>query len=184
MINKGLTKYLKLGEKLGINNGYKTSIRNHWYIIPSLRTSELLFLRRNNLYPKLVLNKVKAYTTDTMHRVNLKNDYNLEAITAGFYNSLSFALAEIHGRSYGGGVLELMPSESGKILIPYSSDSKKLLPILDSMIRNKKPIDNILSFMDKELLIKYVGLSKKEVEIANKIWKKLSSRRLERGRSK
>jgi hypothetical protein len=32
----------------------------------------LLFIRRNNLFPRLILNEANAYTTDTMHRVLCK----------------------------------------------------------------------------------------------------------------
>ena len=45
----------------------------------------------NNLYPKFVLNEAGAYTTDTMHRVFIKEGVNKKAFVASYYNSLSFA---------------------------------------------------------------------------------------------
>ena len=66
-------------QQQGINRDYKTSIRDDWYVIPSIKLSDALFLRRNNLYPKFVLNEAQAYTTDTMHRVFIKEGVNREA---------------------------------------------------------------------------------------------------------
>ena len=109
--NKGTKAYIENGERQGVNKGYKTSIRDDWYVIPSIKLSDALFLRRNNLYPKFVLNEAQAYTTDTMHRVFIKKGVDHKAFVVSYYNSLSFAFAEILGRNFGGGVLELMPSE-------------------------------------------------------------------------
>jgi len=91
------------------------------------KLSDALFIRRNNLYPRLILNEANAYTTDTMHRVFVKKGTNKKAFIACYYNSLSLAFSEIVGRSYGGGVLELMPSEAGKILLPYKTENAELL---------------------------------------------------------
>ena len=73
-----------------------------------IRVSDALFIRRNNKYPKFVINEAQAYTTDTMHRVTVKEGIDMQALTASYYNSLSLAYSEICGRSHGGGVLELI----------------------------------------------------------------------------
>jgi adenine-specific DNA-methyltransferase len=65
----GAVKYIARGESLGIHKGYKTGIRDEWFVVPSLKISDALFIRRNNLYPRLIINQANAYTTDTMHRV-------------------------------------------------------------------------------------------------------------------
>lgn len=104
IFNEGVQAYIEYGENNNINKGYKTSIRDYWYVIPSIKLSDALFLRRNNQYPKFVLNKAEAYTTDTMHRVFIREGVNKKAFVASYYNSLSFAFAEILGRNFGGGV--------------------------------------------------------------------------------
>jgi len=124
--NKAMS-YLKHGESLGIHKGYKCGIRNEWQIIPSIRVSDALFIRRNNIFPRLIENKVGAYTTDTMHRVSMKAGVNQHALIASYYNSLSLAFAEIAGRSHGGGVLELMPNEAEEIFLPYKEEYADLL---------------------------------------------------------
>lgn len=181
-LNKGALKYIAHGESLGIHRGYKTSIRDNWYVIPSIKTSDALFIRRNNLYPRLIINETKAYTTDTMHRVYMLPNTNLKALTASYYNSLSLAFAEVCGRSHGGGVLELMPNEAEAILLPYNEANEELLLQIDLLIRKKTPIQDILKITDEIILKKHFGFTDKEVTIANNIWKKLSSRRLNRGK--
>lgn len=60
-------EYIEPGEKNKENKGYKCSIRDRWYIVPSVWVPDAFFLRRNNLYPKFVLNRCNAVSTDTMH---------------------------------------------------------------------------------------------------------------------
>ena len=142
--------------------------------------SQALFLRRNNLYPKFVLNEAQAYTTDTMHRVFIKEGVNRKAFVVSYYNSLSFAFAEILGRNFGGGVLELMPSEVEGVYLPYREENAKLFERVDQMVREKKTADEILNFTDMELLQKGMGFSETETKMARSIWHKLMGRRLNR----
>lgn len=178
----GARDYIAWGEEQKINEGYKCRIRDEWQIVPSLRISDALFIRRNNLYPKLIINEAEAYTTDTMHRVTVKPNVEIKALTASYYNSLSLAFSEICGRSHGGGVLELMPNEVEEILLPYNSNNADLLPEIDKMIRDKKDISEILKMTNHKILKKNFGFTDSEIELADSIWKKLSKRRLTRGK--
>lgn len=180
--------YIKEGEKLGIHKGYKCGIRNEWQIMPSAWVSEALFTRRNNIYPRLIINSAKAYTTDTMHRVTVRKDaklstvkqINLNALVASYYNSLTFAFAEICGRSHGGGALELMPNEVEDVLVPYKESNDKLLADIDRMMRSKVSIEEILRFTDPIILKDGYGFSDNDIVTANTIWKKLLNRRMNR----
>jgi adenine-specific DNA methylase len=182
--SNGAKEYIRQGEKDGINKGYKCRIRDYWYVVPSVWASDALFIRRNNVFPKLIVNEANAYTTDTMHRVKIKEGYDLRAVVASYYNSLSFAFAEISGRSYGGGVLELMPNETEDILLPYRKENSDLLEFIDESLRRGVEIDEILKITNAKILKENLGLSDKEIAIAHKIWRKLSNRRLNRSKSK
>jgi hypothetical protein len=182
--SNGVKEYIRQGEKDGINKGYKCRIRDYWYVVPSVWASDALFIRRNNVFPKLIVNEAHAYTTDTMHRVKIKEGYDLRAVVASYYNSLSFAFAEITGRSYGGGVLELMPNETEDILLPYRKENSDLLEFIDESLRRGVEIDEILKITNAKILKENLGLSDKEIALAHKIWRKLSNRRLNRSKSK
>jgi adenine-specific DNA methylase len=176
----GPKKYIHTGESQKIHLGYKNNIRDEWQIIPSVRISDALFIRRNYLYPKFIINSAKAYTTDTMHRVNIKPKVNVNALIASYYNSLSLAFAEICGRSHGGGVLELMPNETEEILIPYHKNNAELLPLVDKMLREKKSIEEILRITNRIILEENYGFSSADIALADGIRIKLSQRRLNR----
>lgn len=178
--HKEALKYIAMGERKGINKGYKCGIRDEWQILPSVWISDALFIRRNNLYPKLIINEARAYTTDTMHRVRIKENVNIRAFAASYYNSLSFAFSEISGRSYGGGVLELMPSEVEKILLPYKDANADFIVEIDEMMRKKNDVNKLLAYTNNLILKDGFGLSKNEIKLADNIWKKLSKRRLNR----
>lgn len=178
----GARDYIAWGEEQNIHKGYKCRIRDEWQIIPSLRISDALFIRRNNLYPKLIINQSKAYTTDTMHRVTVKPNVDIKALTASYYNSVSLAFTEICGRSHGGGVLELMPNEVECILLPYHQKNADLLPVIDEMMRARKDISEILEINNQRILKEIYNFSDTEIALADSIWKKLRMRRLNRGK--
>lgn len=178
--NNLVKSYLLQGELQGIDTGYKTSIRDDWYVIPSVKLSDALFLRRNHYYPKFVLNSAHAYTTDTMHRVYIRKGVNPKALVASYYNSLSFAFTEILGRNFGGGCLELMPSEVAKVPLPYSENNEFIFDQVDKMVRANVSTDQILDFTDEHILVKGLGFSERQVLISRNIWHKLLNRRLKR----
>lgn len=178
--------YIKVGEEKEVNLGYKCSIRDQWYVVPSIWVPDAFFLRRNNLYPKFVLNKCGAISTDTMHRMKINEGVDAELLLLSYYNSISFAFTEICGRSYGGGVLEILPGEMGNIMLPviknFPDDKKKqLLNNIDTVVREGGNIEEVLQLVDEEVIIKHMGIERKLCEICGNIWKKLQKRRLGRG---
>lgn len=178
-------EYIELGEEKKENKGYKCSIRDRWYRIPSIWVPDAFFLRRNNLYPKFVLNKCEAVSTDTMHRIKFNDSVSAEKIMLSYYNSISFAFTELCGRSYGGGVLEILPGEVGNIYVPkldnISEDKvRSLLEKVDDIVRRNDDITKALDLVDDEILVTELGISKALCNEARGIWKKLQKRRLKR----
>lgn len=178
--------YIALGEKNGEHKGYKCSIRDRWYIVPSVWVPDAFFLRRNNLYPKFVLNRCGAVSTDTMHRMKFNEGVKPENVLLAYYNSISFAFTEICGRSYGGGVLEILPGEMGNILLPKGENiapelRDNLLTYIDSVVRNDEDIEKALDIVDEELLVKTLGVDPDICRKCRTIWKKMQKRRLGRG---
>ena len=182
--NIGVMNYIKRGHNFKIHKGYKTSIRKEWYKIPSIWKSDGFFLRRIHKHPKIVENKVGAYTTDTMHRVKMKEGYNINSLAFSFLNSFTFIYSELEGRSYGGGVLELPPNEAEEIFVHYFEVSPDLLLKADDIYRKTKNIEDVLEFTDKEILKKRLGFNDSEIDRFRKVWNKLRNRRLKRSKSR
>lgn len=182
----GHKQYIKFGEKKKENKGYKCSIRDRWYVVPSVWVPDAFFLRRNNLYPKFVLNRCGAVSTDTMHRIKFNDVVEPENILLAYYNSISFAFTEICGRSYGGGVLEILPGEMGNIILPKiehidSSIRTDILAKIDKIVRNNDDIEKALDIVDQEVLVKLLKIEPGICKCFRSIWKKMQSRRLGRG---
>ena len=184
-MSKGQREYIKIGEDNEENKGYKCRIRKKWYSVPSIWVPDAFLLRRSNVYPKFVLNGIEAVSTDTMHRIKIKEEYDNKKILLSYYNSISFAFTELCGRSYGGGVLEILPKEAENIIIPNIDDMdekkvNRLIGILDDNIRNKKDIRDAINIMDKEILENYLGISTDTINMYRKIWNTLNERRMNR----
>ena len=184
--DEGHRKYIKKGEDDKENEGYKCRIRDRWYRIPSIWVPDAFFLRRNNIYPKFVINKCNAVSTDTMHRLKFNKGIDGKRVVLSYYNSISFAFTELCGRSYGGGVLEILPGEVGEIMVPKldqvpDSVIDKVLSEIDKIIREDDDIERALDIVDKTILEKYLNISSHTCTSAREIWKKLQARRLGRG---
>lgn len=182
-LDKQSQKYIKYGEQKGFNTGYKCRIRKRWYITPSLWVPKGFALRQVNRYPKLVLSEVNASATDTIHRVKfISEQYSPEAIVVCFLNSLTFAFSEITGRSYGGGVMTFEPTEIEDLLIPVVEDHGIDIKLIDALIREDR-IEEVLDIVDKAVLIDQYGFTLEETLELRNIWKKMSDRRINRGKS-
>ena len=116
----------------------------------------------------------------------LKSQPPEEVLNHAYYNSISFAFTELCGRSYGGGVLEILPGEVGNIYVPKLDmvpieEIRDLLEQIDSIVRNNQNIEDALDIVDKKILVDILGFEQKVCADARSIWKKLQRRRLNRG---
>ena len=136
-------------------------------------------LRQIHTYPKLILNDADATSTDTIHRVKLRNGTSARVVTSAFLNSLTFAFSEVIGRSYGGGVLELEPNEAEKLPLPLVGAEALDLDELDKLLRLGN-IDTVLDITDQKLLRNGLGLSAEDTARLRAIWQKLRDRRVNR----
>lgn len=182
---KNYKRYIREGEKRGEQKGYKCSIRNRWYIVPPAWIPDAFFLRRSGLYPRLVLNQCEAVSTDTMNRIRFYEGVKKEYALLSYYNSISFAFVELCGRSYGGGMLEILPKEMEHILLPKLEGMEEetvseLLSKIDNMIKKREDIERVLDLVDEHVLIEFLHIDSKICKLFRKIWLKLKQRRLGR----
>ncbi len=171
--------YIYLGEKLDIHKRYKCRIREPWYSVPSVYATSLGMLKRSHDFPRLVFNKAQAYTTDTTYRVRHKK-FNEATLVGSFINSLTALSAEIEGRHYGGGVLELVPSEIRKLLVPIRRYDQKELYKLNSLIQSGISAEELFSQQNEKILMP-LGFDKKETTTLLEAWSRLRFRRQRQG---
>ncbi|MCG5047475.1 MULTISPECIES: Eco57I restriction-modification methylase domain-containing protein [Pectobacterium] len=169
-------EYLTLGESLEIDKRYKCLRRKNWYIVPKVSPGEGFFFKRCSEYPKIHKNNFEILTTDAAYNLVTNEGYNIDSLIYSFYNPLTLCFAELYGRYYGGGVLELVPNEFRKLPIPYKEISPDLFMDFSVKFKNKINIDEILLSSGRNILSGFVD----ECEF-NKIlgiYKKLIQRRL------
>jgi adenine-specific DNA-methyltransferase len=176
-ISKKLREYLDIGELEEIPDRYKCKIRNNWYVIPNIsERPDAFFFKRSHLYPKLLKNNSNAFVTDSAYKVGMKNGYDLNSFIYSFYNTLTLLLSELEGRYYGGGVLELIPSEFKKLPIPYNEISNTQFDNFTTNFEQKSNIEQILIQNDFNILNPTLGINNDDLlkltEIRNKLRKK------------
>jgi adenine-specific DNA-methyltransferase len=175
--------YIKKGLQTGVEKGYKCRIRKeHWYRVPSTYRPDGFMLRQIHDYPRIILNSSSSTCTDTIHRVKFKDGIDGSKIAGAFLNSLTFAFSEVKGRSYGGGVLTLEPSEAEQLCIPTIGIDQLNIQKIDENIK-KNNIIEVIDSNDEILLRNGLSMDNAEIEMLRNIWIKLRNRRNNRNRS-
>lgn len=174
-LSQSAKKYVRFGETQDLHTRYKCRIRSPWYSVPSVYTAPAGMLKRCHHFPRMILNAAKAYTTDTAYRI-VPNGISASDLVFSFVNSLTALSAELEGRHYGGGVLELVPSEIERMLIPVVSTDKKAIVALDAAVRADTQPEELLARQDA-LILAPLGIGKRDCEELLGAWMKLRSRR-------
>ena len=165
--------YIDYGEEMELHTRYKTGVRNLWYSVPSVYATKIGMLKRAHGMPRLILNELGAYTTDTVYRI--QTNISAKKLVGSFINPLTALSAELEGRSYGGGVLELVPSEIENLLVPLPEKATVNLCQLDQSMRSLST-EKVLEKHGSEVL-NGLGLSKQKQRMLLEGWQKLSNRR-------
>jgi len=173
-IDDSVKAYIKLGEDQNLHTRYKCRIRSPWYVVPSVYSTEIGMLKRAHETPRLILNRIGAYTTDTAYRIRT-NGTTAEKLVGCFINPLTALSAELEGRHYGGGVLELIPSEIERLIIPLAPKVNVDLAALDNAIRTQ-PAQQVLWDQGK-VILGAMGLPRTDQECVLEGWRKLRDRR-------
>jgi hypothetical protein len=131
-------------------------------------------------FPRMVLNASGATSTDTIHRMRSKGA-KPERVIANTYTWLTAASAEIEGRSYGGGVLELEPTEAERLLMPAKLNGAMPLTDVDQLVRAGR-LDSVLEENARIVLREHMGLSASDCTLLKGVWTKMRDRRNSRRR--
>jgi adenine-specific DNA-methyltransferase len=171
--------YLQIGVDLEIPDRYKCTKRQTWFHIPNISTvPEAFFFKRSHLYPKLLKNAANILVTDSAYKVEMREGFDINSFIYSFYNSLTLLFAELEGRYYGGGVLELTPSEFKKVPLPYININQDQFQLFTDQFESKKDIEDILNLNDFQILNSALNLTNEDIERVRKIYKKLINKRL------
>lgn len=180
--DKALMEYVADGERHDVHQGYKCSIRDPWWAVPSYWVPDAFMFRQIHTHPRIVTNETQATSTDTVHRVRVRSGVSAERLAVAAFNSATFAYSEILGRSYGGGILELEPGEATQLpivdpaLVPAGLHAQ-----LDDFLRSGD-LAGAVRLADQVLLGDGLGWSRTRIAAAAGAWATLRDRRSGRGK--
>ncbi|OKL50468.1 class I SAM-dependent methyltransferase [Boudabousia marimammalium] len=169
----GVRSYLELGESQGLQMRYKTRIREPWWQVPSVYSTNIGLLKRAHEAPRLIFNELEALTTDTAYRIT--STLQPTQLTLGWINSLTLLACELNGRTYGGGVLELVPSEIRKTPIPILRDTSAFEAV-DWALHEGTSIRELLP-KQNTLIASAIGVDREILDVMEKARNKMLNRR-------
>jgi adenine-specific DNA methylase len=171
----GPTKYVEKGKKDGFHERKKCRVRDPWFELPPVHATQLAIPRRCQHFPRLIYNKFEAFSTDTAFHITSES-YPPQSLSFSFINSLTALSAEIEGRHYGGGVLELVTSEIEELLVPKPTGTEKDVYELDRMVRDDQDGAPLLMTQDENVL-ETIGMPREQISALHSGWRRLRGRR-------
>ncbi|MAP21129.1 MAG: SAM-dependent methyltransferase [Alteromonadaceae bacterium] len=170
-------KYLEIGLNDSIDQRYKCKKRTDWFKVPIVPPGAGFFFKRCHEYPRFVKNTAKVFTTDTAYNVYPKKGIKIADIVYSFYNPLTLCFAELLGRHYGGGVLELTPTEFKKLPMPLVEVERRYFDKFVRTIGKKKNIQEVLELFGRDILHRAINISDTDLDRLMRIYSTLVRRR-------
>lgn len=122
-ISRAASRYIADGEKTGVPEAYKCTVRDPWWRVPLVARADLFLTYMDSERPRLVRNAARVDHLNSLYGIRLRTSTRRLAamLPIASVNSLTTLGAEIVGRSYGGGVLKLEPREADLLPLPAPS---------------------------------------------------------------
>lgn len=113
-------RYIDAGAAAGAALSFKARTRPVWWRLTPQEAPDAFLTYMSHHHPRIVLNQASASFLNSAHVLRLRP--GMESLAADLpyacLNSFTMVSAELLGRSYGGGVLKLEPTEARRMLVP------------------------------------------------------------------
>ena len=185
--------YKQHGVDMQVPNAYKCQVRPDWWRPPLVSSPDLFFTYMSHQFPRLITNSARVGFLNSMHGIRLTSaapKVAKEALPLVAINSLTMLGGEIGGRSYGGGVLKMEPSEARALPVPRPEHLEAAWAVLrnerdrlDRQLREGR-WTTVAARVDQVLLRDVMGIAGAEAEQLCESARTLRGRRLARGRGR
>lgn len=167
---KAVQNYIRLGVKNGVHNAQKCRARTPWYVVPQTFVPPAFMQCMSAAWPRVVVNQSRYTCTNNILRLSWKRSGERSSLdwlrlALGTLSTLSQLSAELVGRSYGGGVLKVEPTELGFLVVPLIplEDTERLAGQVDSLLRGNR-LSEATELVDSVLISVGIGLTKSGLE--------------------
>jgi len=190
---EGFQRYLAEGRTLGVPNAYKCRVRPIWYRPPLAQIPDLFFTYMSHRFPRLIANTARTAYLNSMHGITLRTGVDVvarEALPLLSMNSVTMLGAELHGRSYGGGILKMEPSEAAQLPVPRLDRLAEAWSVLrpERSRLNHQLEDGrwtgVVARVDEVLLGQVAEIPPNKISALHDAAQELRARRLARGEAK
>lgn len=180
-----LHRFMREGQDGGTARRYKCRMRNPWWVVPGLVEADVLVAYMSGSRPRAAFNAARAVYTNSLHGIRLTPELRGETVAFALHSSLTLLSLEIEGRSYGGGILKLEPTEMrrARVVLPASRPRG-----LDDAIRSADRLlregryDDAVEIVDRCVLQGELGLTDGHVRLLREARLLLRTRRERRAK--
>lgn len=123
-LTPGEKRYVKLGVKAGVSQGYKAMRRSPWYRVPGVRAPDVI-LSVFSERPLVLVNDEQWLASNSLLGGYLKSG-TADQFAASWYSPLSLLSIGLQVHSLGGGVIVMVPNEASSVRILRPEHSKQV----------------------------------------------------------
>lgn len=180
-----LERFCADGEARDTHQRFKCRTRNPWWQVPGLSRPDLLLTYMTGSRPRAAVNRADALFCNSLHGLTLHRETDASTIALLFHNSLTLLSHEIEGRSYGGGILKLEPTEMATVRLPTPdntiADINSLMHETDTLLRSGQ-YDQAIEGVDNATLRDHLRVSRNDILQLRGARERLLERRKHRNR--
>ncbi len=119
--SKAALKYIRQGERDGVDQAYKCRVRTPWWRVPVVSKADLFLTYMNADSVRVSANTAGVRHLNSVHGITLAPEYNRvgrAVLAMGSLSAMTLLGAEMMGRAYGGGLLKIEPREADMLPMP------------------------------------------------------------------
>ena len=178
-----LRQIVSEGKKQQISGRFKCRVRLPWWRVPGIHVPDVFVPYMIGRCPVASANAARATHTNTIHGLHLARGYDAHTVVFSLLCTLSLLSMELEGRSYGGGVLKLEPSEASRVQLTVPGVSRQLVEEADHLLRSGRYSDAV-DLADEVVLRQALGLESDTMALLRNARTRLVDRRFDRTRGK